>query len=63
MKLYDVPRGARIKVIAVPETGQTYNEVLQFQYCDGMFGLCYGEDGKPVHIDAFTNVQIQDEER
>lgn len=63
MKLYEVPRGARVKVIAIPETGQTYDEVLHFQHCDGMYSLCYDEKGKPVHIAAWTEVQIQDEER
>lgn len=62
-KLYEVPRNTRIKVIRTPETGETYNEVLQFQYCDGMYSLCYDESGKPVHIAAFTDVEIQDEER
>jgi hypothetical protein len=63
MKLYDVPRGARVKVIATPETGETYNEVLQFQHCDGMYSLCYDEKGKPLHLSAWTEVEIQDEER
>jgi hypothetical protein len=63
MKLYDVPRGARVKIILTPETGETHHEVLHFQHCDGMYSLLYNEKGKPVHIAVWTEVEIQDEER
>lgn len=64
MKVFDVPRGSRIRVIRTPETGEMYEEVLQLQYCDGVYALCYSEQtGKPVHIDVLTEVNIMDEER
>lgn len=52
MKLYDVPAGARIKVIGSDE------EVYKFYNLDGMFSYCTNKEGKVVHLEAWTDVEI-----
>ena len=49
MKLYDVPNNSKIKVAG---------HILDFKHVDGMFSLCYDKDGEPVHIAAWTEVEI-----
>lgn len=51
MKLYEVPRDSKIKV-----DGQ----VLDFSRVDGMYSLCFDSEGHPVHIAAWTEVEIVD---
>ena len=53
MKLYDVPRNSKIKV---------GDSVLDFKHVDGMYSLCYTEDGKPVHLHACTDVEVIEKE-
>jgi len=49
MKLYDVPNNSKIKI---------GNVILDFKHIDGMYSLCYTEDGKPVHPACFEEVEI-----
>jgi hypothetical protein len=49
MKLYDVPRNTRIKVQDLE---------LDFKHIDGMYSLCHDKDGNPVHLAAWTEVEI-----
>lgn len=49
MKLYEVPRRSRIKL----QDGKE----LDFHHIDGMYSYCTDE-GKPVHIAAWTDVEI-----
>ena len=64
MKLYNVERGSKIKVLEeyanIPPAaaGVAKNEVLRFSHLDGMYSLCYTEDGEIVHIAAWTEVEI-----
>jgi hypothetical protein len=51
MKLYDVPRNSRIRI-----DGREYD----FDRVDGMYSLCFDMEGRPVHIAAFTNVEVVD---
>jgi hypothetical protein len=67
MKLYDVPRHSKIRIIdedvknppaaLVQDTG----DVLDFDHIDGMYSLCYDKDGNSVHIAAWTEVEVLDE--
>lgn len=49
MRLYDVPNNSKIKI---------GNQTLDFKHVDGMYSLCYTEDGKPVHPACFTEVEV-----
>lgn len=51
MKLYEVPRNSRIKVI---DDGEEYN----FRSIDGMYSYCTNDNGDVVHIAAWTEVDI-----
>ena len=64
MKLYDVPRNTKIKVLTeysdIPPAakGVAKNEILKFSHIDGMYSLCYTEDGDIIHIAAWTEVEV-----
>ena len=49
MKLYDVPRNTRIKVGDLE---------LNFKHIDGAYSLCHDKDGNPVHLAAWTEVEV-----
>lgn len=51
MKLYQVPRNTLIRIV---ETG----EQLRFCHIDGMYSLCYDQADNPVHLQAWTEVEI-----
>jgi hypothetical protein len=53
MRLYDVPVNSKIKID---------DTVLNFKHLDGMYSLCYTEDGKPVHPACFTKCEVIEEE-
>lgn len=50
MKLYDVPRNSRI---GLPDGGE-----LNFSHVDGMYSFCTDDDGKVVHLAAWSDVQL-----
>ena len=54
MKLYDVPRNTRIKVGDLE---------LNFKHIDGMYSLCQTDDGETVHLAAWTEVEILEEQK
>jgi hypothetical protein len=49
MELYDVPPNTRIRI------GKAE---LDFKHIDGMYSLCYTDDKEPVHLKAWTEVEI-----
>ncbi len=51
MKLFEVPRDT---IIRVPDSG----EQLHFVKIDGMYSLCIDQTGEPVHLAAWTEVEI-----
>lgn len=53
MKLYDVPRNTRIKVEDLE---------LMFHHIDGMYSYCKTEEGETVHLAAWTEVEIVNNE-
>ena len=67
MKLYDVPRNSRIKVISgeagrkvqVPPGAPQINEgeELNFRSVDGMYSYCTRDNGEVVHLLAWTEVE------
>ena len=63
MKLYDVPRNSRIKVIVkdkVPPGAPkiTEGEELNFRSVDGMYSYCTRDNGEVVHLAGWTDVEI-----
>ena len=65
MKLYDVPRNSRIKVVEgdkVPPFASPINkgEELNFRSIDGMYSYCTRDNGDVVHLVAWAEVKIID---
>tara|TARA_Y100000385_G_scaffold224415_1_gene234653 strand:- start:275 stop:475 length:201 start_codon:yes stop_codon:yes gene_type:complete len=63
MKLYEVPRNSRIKVISdvkVPPAGPQIDEQeeLNFRSIDGMYSYCTRDNGEVVHLVAWADVEI-----
>ena len=62
MKLYNVPRGSKIKVIdgIIPPGGPLIKkgEELEFDHIDGMYSVCYNLNDELVHLAAFAEVEI-----
>jgi len=63
MKLYNVPRNTKIKVLGniriPPDAPQIEtNEVLQFYHIDGMYSLCKNSKDEWVHLVAWADVEI-----
>jgi hypothetical protein len=63
MKLYDVPRNTRIRLIEdarvpVDSANAGKDNELNFSHIDGMYSYCTDDNGDPVHIAAWTEVEI-----
>jgi hypothetical protein len=63
MKLYNVPRGSKIRVVgdvksppAAPIIEE--QEVLNFSHVDGMYSYCTNSDNEVVHLAAWAEVEI-----
>lgn len=66
MKLYDVPRNSRIKVVSdikVPPAAPDIEEgdELKFRNIDGMYSYCTRDDGEVVYLAAWAEVEILDD--
>lgn len=66
MKLYDVDRGTRIKIIddnvktPIGSHPIKKGEEMLFSRIDGMYSLCIRDDKASVHPAAWTEVEIID---
>ena len=63
MKLYDVPRNSRIKIIGdakVPPAAPSLKEgqELNFRSIDGMYSYCTTDSGEVVHLVAWAEVEL-----
>ena len=63
MKLYDVPRNSRIKIIGdvkVPPAALELVEgqELNFRSIDGMYSYCTTDSGEVVHLVAWAEVEV-----
>ncbi len=63
MKLYEVPRGSKIRVIGDIKTPPEAKEIkegdiLYFSHIDGMYSYCKTETGEVVHLAAWSEVII-----
>ena len=66
MKLYEVPRYSKVRIIAdekAPPAHREFDkgEVLTFDHIDGMYSLCYDQAGQMVHPAAWTEVEVVSE--
>lgn len=60
MKLYDVPRNSRIRLL-----GDTLSSdmELNFHHIDGMYSYCTDDDGNVMHLAAWTEIEIVKQEQ
>ena len=66
MKLYNVPRNSKIKVITdiqVPPSSPIVEkqDLLNFSHIDGMYSYCTKDSGEVVHLVAWAEVEIVDD--
>jgi hypothetical protein len=67
MELYNVPRNSRIKVISdikVPPGAPQIKagDELNFRSIDGMYSYCTTDTGEVVHLVAWAEVEIIDDQ-
>lgn len=53
MKLYNVPRNTKIRVLDDPNQPE-----LLFEHIDGMYSVCYNSKNELVILAAWTQVEI-----
>lgn len=63
MKLYEAPRLSRVRMKERPVLQTTGDvayegEVFVFHHIDGMYSVCWDEDGNVLHPAAWTEVEI-----
>ena len=63
MKLYDVPRNSRIKIIGDKKVPPGAPELIEgqelnFRNIDGMYSYCTTDDGDVVHLVAWAEVEL-----
>ena len=61
MKLYQAPRHSKIRIKFDGGDGKTSEEILDFDHIDGAYSLCYDQTGHPVHVAAWTEVEVIDD--
>lgn len=67
MKLYEVPRNTKVRLLEnadlPPEhRGLAQQEVVLFHHVDGMYSYCTNAEGFIVHPAAWTEVEIVSDE-
>jgi hypothetical protein len=63
MKLYDVPRGSKIRVLANTKTAPfskkvKVDDILTLEKLDGMYSICKDTEGNIIYLGATTQVEI-----
>lgn len=63
MKLFEVPRNTKIRILEDPRIPPASNElpengVFYFHHIDGMYSLCTDMNNIPHHLAAWTEVEI-----
>ena len=67
MKLYDVPDNTYVRLLEdnnPPPAGleSKSGEIIKFLHIDGMYSLCKDSEGNIVHLKAWTEVEIVNQE-
>ena len=58
MKLYDIPKGSKIKLQIMHEKEEKeFEEMCTFHHLDGMYSYITTEDGSVVHLGAVTELK------
>lgn len=62
MKLYELKRGTKFRILADSKTPPAHREleegeVFTFNHIDGMYSLCFDKNGGMVHVVAWTEVE------
>lgn len=64
MKLYEVPRNSKIRLLE-PDTqtppyspGIEFSDIIEFHHIDGMYSYCKNSKGEVIHPAAWTEVEI-----
>lgn len=63
MKLFECPNNSKV-VLKSTESGPPASinpkvgEVYTFKHVDGMYSLCYNSQGQPVHLPAWSTVEV-----
>jgi len=63
MKLCDVPKNSRVRVIGDVKTPPSSNEIgeqeeLNFSSIDGMYSYCTRDNGEVVQLVAWVDVEV-----
>ena len=63
MRLYEVPRNTRVRLLGEltnpPDAPEPHaGEVVNFRHIDGMYSFCTTDDGTVCHPAAWTEVEI-----
>lgn len=62
MKLYDIPKGSRIKVETANDKGEKLGDFIIFHHLDGMYSYCTVEGTEEaVHLGASTELKLSEE--
>ena len=63
MKLYELTKGDKFIVVFEDEQGVAVKseEVFTFFKIDGMYSICYDQDGNTVYWAAYTPVELSTE--
>lgn len=67
MKLYEAPSHSKVRLLEdakapVGARSITCGEIIDFQHLDGMYSFCYDADGNIVHIAAYADVEVVDDD-
>lgn len=57
IKLYEVPDNSRIRIEGLEVNG-VLTEELNFHHIDGMFSYCVTDNNEVVHLSAFAECEI-----
>ncbi len=63
MKLYEVKSPCKIRIKEIDSVPPAHRElhqgeIVNFKHLDGMYSLCYTEQGEMIHPAAWTEVEI-----
>jgi hypothetical protein len=63
MQLHEVPNGSFVALLEdarIPPAHRDVSEYEMLWFCkiDGMYSLCYDDNGERIHIAAWTEVEI-----
>lgn len=63
MKLYEIPRGSRIKAETTNSKGEKLGDFIIFHRIDGMYSYCTieGLENEPCHLSATQELKLSEE--